>query len=55
MVVGEYESDHVFLSAESSIHALRAFATTCFKRRVHADTSKNEDTWYGVLAHYDAK
>jgi hypothetical protein len=27
-----------------------------FKRRVHADTSiKNEDTWYRVLGHYDAK
>ncbi len=39
-VVGEYESDHVFLSAESSIHILRAFATIGFKRRVYADTSQ---------------
>ena len=28
---------------------------TALDRVVHADTSKNEATWYGVLRHYDAR
>ena len=39
------------LPAESSIHTLRMFAITVSNRVVYADTSKNEDTWYGALWH----
>ena len=42
-------------ATEPSIHASRVSTVTALDRVVHADTSKNEATWYGVLRHYDAR
>ena len=39
----------------SSIHTPRVSAITVSDSVVYADTSKNEDTWCGVLRHYDAE
>ena len=34
---------------------LRVFVATVSNRVVYAETSKNEDTWYGMLWHCNAK
>ena len=58
IAVGEYVSDLNFLgllATETSIRTSRVLATTVSGRVVYAEISKNEDTWYGMLGHYDAE
>ncbi len=43
------------LTTESSIHILRVLKIKILGRVIYVEISKNENTWYRVLTHYDAK
>jgi len=53
--VGEYESDYEF-SLPNLVSVRREYLRLWFQiGRCVLNFRKNEDTWYGVLEHYDAE